>query len=668
MAAANSALRDACRHPRAGRRRGDAAPLHPPRQLRPARGLHRRRARRRRPQGYARMEWHDLADGDRLLRRDAPRRAGRLGHRAPPRSLVRWLEERACASWPPRIPTDRRAWFGHYLFGGDTEVGGRARAPRATRRAAGTPRCSAPTSRTSATSRSPEGYKIRIPEVDELPAVFEMYVAAFAEHWGEYEESDQRIEEWVEDPDFRRELQVVVSQGDEPAVARSTTCSRRSRDGSVRGLLDARRARIPATGASASPGRRSTRASGCSATRARPRRTSAWTPSNHNRAMALYESCGFRVASSATNYRKPFRRDQRERRMTIDTATTAAPSVRARRSRARVPPRDPRRLGRHRRGRQPRRGAPTAWTRCTTGRVARRRVPRSRDVPARARHRWSPRSTGGRSPWAFGFLVVARRRARRRDTWGAVLPGHRRRRHRDRAVAGDPRPPHGRAAAADPRPGPARAPRRTRSTRRRRDRALLDAEGYVPIRFGFEMRRLTHRRAARAPAPRGHRAAAGRPRTSTGAIFEADNEAFRDHWGHREQEEADFQVRFDGPETDTVAVVRGLGRRPGRGLVENAIYRRGERDARDQRAAGWSTSRSAGVARPGRREGAVRGLVPGAARAGHGRGVAGRRRGEPDRGARAVRGPRVPRRAALAGVRPAARTPRRRPTGAPEPR
>jgi ribosomal protein S18 acetylase RimI-like enzyme len=35
------------------------------------------------------------------------------------------------------------------------------------------------------------------------------------------------------------------------------------------------------------------------------------------------------------------------------------------------------------------------------------------------------------------------------------------------------------------------------------------------------------------------------------AIFDADDEAFRDHWGHREQDEGDFQARFNGPDTDT---------------------------------------------------------------------------------------------------------------------
>ena len=35
------------------------------------------------------------------------------------------------------------------------------------------------------------------------------------------------------------------------------------------------------------------------------------------------------------------------------------------------------------------------------------------------------------------------------------------------------------------------------------------------------------------------------------AIFEADNEAFRDHWGHREQTDEDFQGLFGLPDLDT---------------------------------------------------------------------------------------------------------------------
>jgi ribosomal protein S18 acetylase RimI-like enzyme len=52
-----------------------------------------------------------------------------------------------------------------------------------------------------------------------------------------------------------------------------------------------------------------------------------------------------------------------------------------------------------------------------------------------------------------------------------------------------------------------------------------------PLPAGFELRAVT---------PDQHR-----------AIFDADNEAFRDHWGHREQDDGDFRARFEHPETAT---------------------------------------------------------------------------------------------------------------------
>ena len=81
-------------------------------------------------------------------------------------------------------------------------------------------------------------------------------------------------------------------------------------------------------------------------------------------------------------------------------------------------------------------------------------------------------------------------------------------------------------------------------------RVLLESEGFTPVRFGFAMRRPTLDDLPAAPLPDGlvvrpvelahHR-----------AIFDADNEAFRDHWGHREQREEDFRFLFGHPSLDT---------------------------------------------------------------------------------------------------------------------
>jgi mycothiol synthase len=79
---------------------------------------------------------------------------------------------------------------------------------------------------------------------------------------------------------------------------------------------------------------------------------------------------------------------------------------------------------------------------------------------------------------------------------------------------------------------------------------LLVSEGYVPIRYGFGMRRPTLDQLPDAALPAGleirpvsidhHR-----------AIFDADNEAFRDSWGHGEATDEDFIAMFAAPDLDT---------------------------------------------------------------------------------------------------------------------
>jgi len=148
---------------------------------------------------------------------------------------------------------------------------------------------------------------------------------------------------------------------------------------------------------------------------------------------------------------------------------------------------------------------------------------------------------------AAGYLVV-RDGALVAESFGSVVPEHRR-----RGIGGALyRTLHERletAAATDPRPGP-RERRAYALDEERSDRGLIDANGYVPIRFGFEMRRFLTGTLPEHPLPAG---ISLRPVTEEQhrAIWAADNEAFRDHWGHREMEEADFVSRFHGPDTDT---------------------------------------------------------------------------------------------------------------------
>ena len=77
-------------------------------------------------------------------------------------------------------------------------------------------------------------------------------------------------------------------------------------------------------------------------------------------------------------------------------------------------------------------------------------------------------------------------------------------------------------------------------------RALLVAEGFVTIRYGFEMRRYLTGALPAHPLPDGLEMRPVTPDQHR-AIFDADNEAFEDHWGRRTPDEADFQAEFHGP-------------------------------------------------------------------------------------------------------------------------
>ena len=125
--------------------------------------------------------------------------------------------------------------------------------------------------------------------------------------------------------------------------------------------------------------------------------------------------------------------------------------------------------------------------------------------------------------------------------------------------------------ADDPRPGP-RELRSYALEVETADRALLAEHGYVPIRYGFEMRRYLTGVLPDHPLPAGLEM---RPVTEDQyrAIFDADNEAFEDHWGHRAPEEADFQARFHGPDmTPAIWCVAWDGDQVA-GVVMNAIFR-----------------------------------------------------------------------------------------------
>lgn len=176
---------------------------------------------------------------------------------------------------------------------------------------------------------------------------------------------------------------------------------------------------------------------------------------------------------------------------------------------------------------------------------------------------------GAMAAFAFGHRVV-RDGALIAECWGVVAPEHRRRgigttmfrANLGRLVA---------ECAADPRPGP-REMRSYALDVETADRAFLAAEGFVTIRYGFEMRRYL---TGDLPAPPLPDDLEMRPVTPDvhRAVFDADNEAFEDHWGHRAPEEADFLARFQGPDADPSLWCVAWDGEEVAGVVMNAIFR-----------------------------------------------------------------------------------------------
>ncbi len=251
--------------------------------------------------GYGRVEWHDLVVGDRVYDTAVVVEPDAWGHGIAG-ALVDWGERRS-HEIAVANPTDRPTWFSNFSFGGDTELEGalldRGYVP--VRLEAEMLR---PDLENLPEVRVPDGYVLRRPTKTELQAVFAMSVLAFSEHWGQYEASEQTFEEWVDDPRFRLDYQVVAWKGDEPVAYVSNVIEAQD-DGSRMGLLN---------GVATHPGHRRTGlARACIAESLRLIRDEGATSAflgvdtdNHNRALDLYQSCGFEVASSSTAYRKPF--------------------------------------------------------------------------------------------------------------------------------------------------------------------------------------------------------------------------------------------------------------------------------------------------------------------------------------------------------------------------
>ncbi|HEV7605430.1 MAG TPA: GNAT family N-acetyltransferase [Candidatus Limnocylindrales bacterium] len=188
------------------------------------------------------------------------------------------------------------------------------------------------------------------------------------------------------------------------------------------------------------------------------------------------------------------------------------------------------------------------------------------------------------------------------EIWGAVDPAFRRRglgtallgwnlaRVRVRASREDPGTPVTvRAFAQDTETG---------------HRVLIDKAGFEPIRHFYLMRRPTLDGVHPVPIPEGLEV---RPviEDQHRVIFDAENEAFRDHWGHREMVEGDYARTYNLPELDTNLWVVAWDGDEVAGVVQSWVWPEENRRLGVRR--GWLEHIS--VRRPWRRRGLATALT-----------------------------------------------------------
>lgn len=135
-------------------------------------------------------------------------------------------------------------------------------------------------------------------------------------------------------------------------------------------------------------------------------------------------------------------------------------------------------------------------------------------------------------------------------------------------------------------------------------RALLAGHGLEPIRWFFVMRRANLDDVPETPLPEGLELRRVNPDQHR-AIFEAEREAFRDHWSAREQTEEDFKLIFGRQELDTDLWVVAWEGDAVAGVVQNWIWR--DENKRLGVDRGWLEHIS--VRRPWRRRGLGRAIT-----------------------------------------------------------
>jgi mycothiol synthase len=135
-------------------------------------------------------------------------------------------------------------------------------------------------------------------------------------------------------------------------------------------------------------------------------------------------------------------------------------------------------------------------------------------------------------------------------------------------------------------------------------RSLLEGRGFAPVRHFFLMRRADLADVPDAPLPDGLDIRAVTPADHR-AIWEAEDEAFRDHWGAHAQTEHEFEVTFGQSALDTDLWVVAWDGDQVAGVVQTWIW--SEENERLDVKRGWLEKIS--VRRPWRKRGLGRALT-----------------------------------------------------------
>ena len=134
--------------------------------------------------------------------------------------------------------------------------------------------------------------------------------------------------------------------------------------------------------------------------------------------------------------------------------------------------------------------------------------------------------------------------------------------------------------------------------------ALLEKEGYQAERYFFEMVRPIEKSIPEAPMPEGLEV---RPvkKENFRAIWEASDEAFRDHWGHVAGTEEDYQRFLNDPDNEPELWKVAWDGDQVAGMVLNCFFE--EEDKKFNRKRGWTDPIC--VRRPWRRRGLASSLI-----------------------------------------------------------